>query len=120
MSLNATPFAQSFFHGAKANLKTGDLITPGFASNYPVRPHAAYIYLTSTLDAAVWGAELAQGEGQGRIYVVEPLGSFEDDPELTDQSFQAIRRNPIAPATRCTFSARSSVGSGIRPSRFRS
>ncbi|MEX0988608.1 MAG: NAD(+)--rifampin ADP-ribosyltransferase [Bacteroidales bacterium] len=46
-----------------------------------------YIYLTATLDAAIWGAELAQGEGGGRIYIVEPTGSMEDDPNLTDKKF---------------------------------
>jgi rifampin ADP-ribosylating transferase len=46
-----------------------------------------YVYFTATLDAAVWGAELAAGEGRGRIYVVEPLGEFEDDPNLTDKKF---------------------------------
>jgi len=85
--MTATPFAQSFFHGAKADLKAGDLIAPGFASNYGQRRQAAFVYLTATLDAAVWGAELAVGEGAGRIYVVEPTGALEDDPNLTDQKF---------------------------------
>ncbi len=65
----------------------GDLIAPGYASNYGRRKQAAYVYLTATLDAAAWGAELALGEGPGRIYVVEPTGPFEDDPNLTDQKF---------------------------------
>jgi hypothetical protein len=85
--MTATPFAQSFFHGAKADLKEGDLIGPGFASNYGQRKEAAFVYLTATLDAAIWGAELAVGEGPGRIYVVEPTGPLEDDPNLTDQKF---------------------------------
>ena len=46
-----------------------------------------YVYFTATLDAAVWGAELAAGEGRGRIYLVEPMGEFEDDPNLTDKKF---------------------------------
>ncbi|NEX92565.1 NAD(+)--rifampin ADP-ribosyltransferase [Caulobacter sp. 17J65-9] len=79
--------AQPFFHGTKADLKAGDLISPGYASNYGKRKVAAFVYLTATLDAAVWGAELAQGEGQGRIYLVEPTGPFEDDPNLTDKKF---------------------------------
>jgi rifampin ADP-ribosylating transferase len=87
MTAIATPFAQSFFHGSKADLKAGDLIGPGYASNYGKRKTAAYVYLTATLDAAVWGAELALGEGPGRIYIVEPTGSFEDDPNLTDKKF---------------------------------
>lgn len=65
----------------------GDLIGPGFASNYGKRKAAAYVYLTATLDAAVWGAELALGEGAGSIYVVEPTGPIEDDPNLTDKKF---------------------------------
>ena len=87
MTTAATPFAQSFFHGAKADLKEGDLIGPGYRSNFGKRKEAAYVYLTATLDAAAWGAELALGEGPGRIYVVEPTGPLEDDPNLTDKKF---------------------------------
>lgn len=76
-----------FYHGTKADLNIGDLIEPGFRSNYGSRRQALYVYLTATLDAAVWGAELAQGEGAGRIYIVEPTGSIEDDPNLTDKKF---------------------------------
>ncbi|MGZ5400329.1 MAG: NAD(+)--rifampin ADP-ribosyltransferase [Nocardioides sp.] len=76
-----------FFHGTKADLQPGDLLAPGFGSNYGERATANFIYLTATLDAATWGAELAVGEGPGRIYRVEPTGSFEDDPNLTDQKF---------------------------------
>jgi hypothetical protein len=75
------------YHGTKSDLKEGDLIEPGFASNYGKRKKAAYVYLTATLDAAIWGAELASGEGRGRIYIVEPTGPFEDDPNLTDKKF---------------------------------
>ena len=74
-----------FFHGTKAELATGDLLQPGYRSNFGERQVANFLYLTATMDAAVWGAELAQGEGQGRIYQVEPTGSFENDPNLTDQ-----------------------------------
>jgi rifampin ADP-ribosylating transferase len=76
-----------FYHGTKAILKQGDLIEPGFNSNYGKRKKANYIYFTATLDAAIWGAELAVGEGAGRIYIVEPTGPFEDDPNLTDKKF---------------------------------
>jgi len=79
--------SQKFYHGTKANLKTGDLIEPGFNSNYGKMKKASYIYLTATLDAASWGAELALGEGTGRIYIVEPTGPIEDDPNLTDKKF---------------------------------
>ena len=76
----------SFFHGTKADLKVGDFLTKGFLSNYGDR-RAKYVYFAGTLDAAVWGAELAAGEGRQRIYVVEPTGEFEDDPNVTDKKF---------------------------------
>lgn len=76
-----------YFHGTKANMKPGDLIEPGYHSNYGKRKKALFVYLTATMDAAVWGAELAQGEGNGRIYIVEPTGPIEDDPNLTDKKF---------------------------------
>lgn len=75
------------YHGTKANLKIGDLIEPGFNSNYGKQKKAVYVYLSATLDAAIWGAELALGEGRGRIYIVEPTGPIEDDPNLTDKKF---------------------------------
>ncbi|MBV6510648.1 MAG: hypothetical protein FMNOHCHN_00125 [Ignavibacteriaceae bacterium] len=80
-------YTQTFYHGTKADLQPGDMIEPGFNSNYGSRRKAKYIYLTATLDAAIWGAELAQGEGPGRIYIVEPTGPIEDDPNLTDKKF---------------------------------
>lgn len=83
----ATPFAQTYFHGTRADLKVGDLIEVGFSSNYGQIKNAKYIFLTSTLDAAIWGAELASGEGRERIYLVEPTGTIEDDPDLTDKKF---------------------------------
>jgi len=83
----ATPFAQTFFHGTKADLLVGDLIDVGFASNFGQRNSAKYIFLTSTLDAAIWGAELAVGDGRERIYLVEATGPVEDDPDLTDRKF---------------------------------
>jgi hypothetical protein len=80
------------YHGTRADLKPGDMINPGHAANFGGRVRAAnYVYLTRTLDAAAWGAELAAGEGRGRIYVVEPTGPIEDDPNLTDAKF---RGNP--------------------------
>jgi len=78
---------QRFYHGTKADLKHGDLIAPGYTSNYGKRKRATYVYLSATLDAATWGAELAVGEGRGRIYIVEPTGPIEDDPNLTDKKF---------------------------------
>ena len=82
-----TPFAQTCFHGTKADLNPGDLIEPGFNSNYGQRKKAAWVFLTATLDAAIWGAELALGEGRQRIYLVEPTGPIENDPDLTDKKF---------------------------------
>jgi rifampin ADP-ribosylating transferase len=79
--------SEKFYHGTKGNLKQGDLIEPGFNSNYGQRKKAKYIYFTATMDAAIWGAELATGEGIGRIYIVEPIGPFDDDPNLTDKKF---------------------------------
>ena len=79
--------SEIYYHGTKANLKKGDLIEAGFSSNYGQRKVAKYAYFTATIDAAIWGAELAQGEGEGRIYLVEPTGAFEDDPNLTDKKF---------------------------------
>ncbi len=81
-----TPFKQTYFHGTKADLKLGDLIEVGYNSNYGERS-AKYIYCTATLDPAVWGAELASGNGKGRIYLVEATGPIEDDPNLTDKKF---------------------------------
>lgn len=77
----------TFFHGTKADLKIGDLLKSGFPSNYEKDRVAKYIYFTGTLDAAVWGAELAAGDKKQRIYVVEPQGEFEDDPNVTDKKF---------------------------------
>lgn len=79
--------AQQFFHGTKAQLKKGDLIAPGFNSNYGKQKKALFVYLTATMDAAIWGAELALGDEPGRIYIVEPAGTIEDDPNLTDKKF---------------------------------
>jgi len=83
----ATPFAQTYFHGTKADLKIGDLIEIGFESNFGQKKNAKYIFLTATLDAAIWGAELAFGDERERIYLVEPTGEIEDDPDLTDKKF---------------------------------
>lgn len=77
----------TYYHGTKADLKPGDLIEPGYASNYGERKPAGFVYLSATLDAAIWGAELAVGEGRGRIYIVEPTGAIEDDPNVTNKRF---------------------------------
>lgn len=87
VKVNQGTSQEKFYHGTKASLKQGDLIEPGYTSNYGKGKKASYIYLTATLDAAIWGAELALGEGRGRIYIVEPTGHFEDDPNLTDKKY---------------------------------
>lgn len=82
-----TVFAQTYFHGTKADLKVGDFIEVGYSSNYGQRKNAKYIFLSATLDAAIWGAELAFGKGKERVYLVEPTGAIEDDPDVTDKKF---------------------------------
>ena len=74
-------------HGTKAQLAVGDLLAPGRGSNFEDDRTANHVYVTLTLDAAAWGAELAAGEGPGRIYLVEPTGALEDDPNVTDKKF---------------------------------
>ena len=76
-----------YLHGTKADIAVGDLLVPGRESNFEAGRVMNYVYFTATLDAAVWGAELANGEGRGRVYIVEPTGEFEDDPNLTDKKF---------------------------------
>lgn len=86
MSASATTFAQSFFHGTRAALTPGDAVAVGFRSNF-TEDTLSWVYFSATLDAAIWGAELARGDGLMRIYVVEPTGPYEDDPNLTDKKF---------------------------------
>jgi rifampin ADP-ribosylating transferase len=76
-----------FLHGTKANLAVGEMLVPGRESNFEEGRVMNYVYFTATLDAATWGAELAAGEGRGHIYIVEPLGEFEDDPNVTNKKF---------------------------------
>ena len=86
-----TPFAPhesgALFHGTKADLAVGDLLVPGVVSNFEAGRVMNHVYVTQTLDAAAWGAELARGVGHSRIYVVEPTGPLEDDPNVTDKKF---------------------------------
>lgn len=89
MSNPPTPFevheSGAYLHGTKADVAVGDLLVPGRFSNYEDGRVMNHVYVTQTLDAAVWGAEMARGEGRGRIYIVEPLGPLEDDPNVTDK-----------------------------------
>ena len=80
-----------FYHGTRVDLATGELLSPGYASNYEEGRVLRHIYFSASLEPAIWGAELAMAfaslEGRGRIYIVEPTGSFEDDPNLTNKRF---------------------------------
>ena len=80
------PPGTTFYHGTRAELAVGELIMPGFGSNFADRA-LKHVYFSATPEAATWGAELARGRGRGHIYLVEPTGAFEDDPNLTDQKF---------------------------------
>ena len=77
----------TYLHGTKADLAVGETLVPGRESNFEAGRLMNYVYFTATLDAATWGAELAAGEGRGRIYLVEPTGELEDDPNVTDKRF---------------------------------
>lgn len=77
--------AGPFYHGTKADLQVGDLLTAGFNSNYRPEIVINHIYFTALVDGAGLAAELAKGEGSPRVYIVEPLGSFENDPNVTDK-----------------------------------
>ena len=83
----STPFAQTYFHGTKVDLKIADLIEAGFNSNYGQGKNTIYIFLSATLDSAIWWSELALGKGREIIYLVEFTGQIEDDPDLTDKKF---------------------------------
>lgn len=76
-----------FFHGTKAALRVGDLLTAGLRSNYRPEIVMNHIYFTALRDGAGLAAELAAGDGAPRVYVVEPTGTFEDDPNVTDKKF---------------------------------
>ncbi|WP_428150294.1 NAD(+)--rifampin ADP-ribosyltransferase [Brevundimonas sp.] len=77
----------TLYHGTRADLSVGDWLKPGFNSNYGDDLKLSWIYLSGTLEAAIWGAELARGDGRQRIYIVEPTGTIEDDPNLTNTKF---------------------------------
>lgn len=87
MTVIESMFRRQYFHGTRADLAHGDLIEVGYASNFGEGKPMSWVYCTGTLDAAIWGAELAMGEGRERIYLVEPMGEIIDDPNLTDKKF---------------------------------
>ncbi len=80
-----------FYHGTKAALEVGDELVPGYGSNFQAGRVSRNIYFTALVDTAAWGAELATAlagsKERGRIYVVAPLGPFEDDPNVTNRRF---------------------------------
>jgi rifampin ADP-ribosylating transferase len=105
MTNGPTPFevweVGVLLHGAKAQLAVGDLLQPGRLSNYESGRVMNHVYVTENLDAAAWGAELAPGQGLGRIYFVEPTGAVEDDPNVTDKKLpgnptRSLRRPEIS------------------------
>ena len=104
--------AGPFFHGTKADVRPGDLLTPGWRSNYG-SGQANHIYLTATRDGAPLAAELARGEGFGRVYRVEPLGTIEDDPNVTDKRLRESDSVLPERPSRYASSRRSAVG-GLR------
>lgn len=87
MTVVVTPFVRQFFHGTRADLSHGDLISVGYGSNYRDGRSLSWVYFSATMDAAIWGAELAVGDGRERIYIVEPTGEIADDPNVTDKRF---------------------------------
>nr|AEI30172.1 rifampin ADP-ribosyl transferase [uncultured bacterium] len=76
-----------FYHGTRADLQVGDFLTPGHNSNYKAELTMNHIYFTALLNGAGLAAALAKGEGPERVYIVEPTGSFENDPNVTDKKF---------------------------------
>ncbi len=76
-----------FYHGTKADLQVGDLLTAGFRSNYRSDVIMNHIYFTALVNGAGLAAALAKGDGRERVYIVEPTGSFENDPNVTDKKF---------------------------------
>lgn len=76
-----------FFHGTRADLRVGDLLTAGFRSNYRPEVVMNHVYFTALLDGAGLAAEIISGDGPPRVYEVEPLGAFENDPNVTDKKF---------------------------------
>lgn len=80
-----------FFHGTKVSMNVGELLSPGHPCNFEEDRALKHIYFASRMEAAIWGAELASSlsgaDGRGYIYVVEPLGPFEDDPNVTNKRF---------------------------------
>ncbi len=118
-----TPFevheSGALLHGTKAHLMVDDHLVPGHLSNFDPGRVMNHVYVTETLDAATWGAELAAGKGPCHIYIVEPSGVIEDDPNVTDKKFPAIPLALIAPASLSASSVNSRTGRATPASRCR-
>lgn len=85
---NSTPSDSGpFYHGTKADLKVSDLLTAGGSSNYQPELKMNHIYFTALVNGAGLAAALAKGEGRERVYIIEPTGLFENDPNVTDKKF---------------------------------
>jgi rifampin ADP-ribosylating transferase len=88
---NCSDIQGTFYHGTACRLEAGELLRPGFESNYEAGRVSNNVYFSALLEPAVWGAELATAlgglDGRGHIYLVEPVGPFEDDPNLTNKRF---------------------------------
>ena len=76
-----------FYHGTRVDLQVGELLTAGFRSNYKPEVVMNHIYFTALVNGAGLAAALAKGDGHERVYIVEPTGSFENDPNVTDKKF---------------------------------
>ncbi|WP_418235983.1 NAD(+)--rifampin ADP-ribosyltransferase [Clostridium saccharoperbutylacetonicum] len=87
-SYKGAPFDEGpFYHGTKADLQVGDLLTAGGNSNYKPGLKMNHIYFTANVNGAGLAATLAKGEGRERVYIIEPTGEFENDPNVTDKKF---------------------------------
>ena len=109
-----------FYHGTRADLKPRDRIAVGYSSNYGTRKQASWVYLTGTLDAAIWGAELAAGAGRERIYIVEPADRADRGRSQPDRkNFLEILRSPTAPASRSKVTGEVRDWKGHSPERLK-
>ncbi len=110
--------AGPFYHGTRADLAVGELLSAGFRSNYRDSVVMNHIYFTTIAKGAGLAAEMARGEGRPRVYVVEPTGPFEDDPNVTNKKFPGTRRGRIGVRSRCGLWERLWSGSSTTRSSF--
>jgi Rifampin ADP-ribosyl transferase len=106
---------ERFYHGTRAEFKQGDLIEPSNPPNVGERDMiTTYVSLTPNLDAAIWEAELAAGEGRGRVYIVQPTGPIEDDPNLTNKKFRGNPTKSFRSREPLRITGGSPIGKAIR------